>query len=195
MFGKYEARLLNMNPSVGQYVSVTAFDYGSAKLNIQSLESKIGSPSCTEFAIPIYSADVVQRDKLGVSVFPNPYKISFEGSTGKQTTYFDEGFEAPEKKSVGGNLDEQDRRIWFVNLPSRATIRIFTLDGDLVRQIDHIDPAVVQEGDAKAPTTDYSSRAYWDLITRNTQAAVSGIYIYRVDSELGSQVGKLVIIK
>jgi hypothetical protein len=195
IFGKYEAVIDNMNPSVGQYVSVSAFDYGSAKLNIQSLESKRGAPDCTEFAIPIYSADVVERDKLGVSVFPNPYKISFEGPKGKQTTYFDELFEAPEKKLVGGNLDEQDRRIWFINLPSKATIKIFTLDGDLVRQIDHIDPAVATSEGEKSPTTDYSSRAYWDLITRNTQAAVSGIYIYRVDSELGSQIGKLVIIK
>jgi hypothetical protein len=35
----------------------------------------------------------------------------------------------------------------------------------------------------------------WDLVTRNTQAVTSGIYIWRVDSRLGSQVGKLVIIK
>jgi hypothetical protein len=35
----------------------------------------------------------------------------------------------------------------------------------------------------------------WDLISRNVQAVTSGIYIWRVDSELGTQTGKLVIIK
>jgi hypothetical protein len=33
------------------------------------------------------------------------------------------------------------------------------------------------------------------MVTRNAQAAVSGIYIWRVESRLGAQVGKLVIIK
>ena len=185
-YGVYVATLTNMNPSVGQYVSVTAFDYGSAQLNIQSLETKKGAPGCTEFAIPVYSADVVEVDSLKVSVFPNPYKIAFEGHDGKRTTYYDLGLEAPEKRAAGRNLDEQDRRIWFINLPREATIRIYTLDGDLVRTIDHYDEAF---------TSDYSSRAYWDLISRNTQAVVSGVYIYRVDSDLGSQVGKIVVVK
>ena len=35
----------------------------------------------------------------------------------------------------------------------------------------------------------------WDLISRNTQAVVSGIYLYTVESETGTQVGKFVIIK
>jgi len=34
----------------------------------------------------------------------------------------------------------------------------------------------------------------WDLITRNTQLVVAGIYYYSVESEYGNQVGKLVII-
>jgi hypothetical protein len=185
-YGVYEAILTKMNPSVGQYVSVSAFDFGSAQLNIQSLETRKGAPECTELAIPVYSAEVVEADSLRVSVFPNPYKIAFEGSDGKRTTYYDLGLEAPEKRVAGRNLDEQDRRIWFINLPREATISIYTLDGDLVRTIDHNDEAF---------TSDYSSRAYWDLISRNTQAVVSGVYIYRVDSDLGSQVGKIVLIK
>jgi len=35
----------------------------------------------------------------------------------------------------------------------------------------------------------------WDLITRNTQAVKTGIYIYTVESEFGTDVGKLVIVK
>jgi len=35
----------------------------------------------------------------------------------------------------------------------------------------------------------------WDLISRNTMTITSGIYYYSVDSELGNQIGKLVIIK
>jgi hypothetical protein len=33
------------------------------------------------------------------------------------------------------------------------------------------------------------------VISRNTQAVVTGIYIYQISSEMGEQLGKLVIIK
>jgi hypothetical protein len=37
---------------------------------------------------------------------------------------------------------------------------------------------------------------YWDLISRNTQAVVSGIYIYVVDADNGHhELGKIAIIK
>ena len=35
----------------------------------------------------------------------------------------------------------------------------------------------------------------WDLITRNTQAVKTGIYIWSVESRFGTDVGKLVILK
>ncbi|MCJ7497653.1 MAG: hypothetical protein MUO78_05915, partial [candidate division Zixibacteria bacterium] len=64
-------------------------------------------------------------------------------------------------------------------------IRIYTLDGDLVREIEH----EKAEGD---PAAGYD---YWDLINRNTQAVVSGIYLYSIESKSGNQIGKFVIIK
>jgi hypothetical protein len=183
--------LTELNPAVGLYVSLTAFDYGNLALQLDPLESLPGS--CNLYAIPINSADVVIDSGLRVSVFPNPYKISFEGPSGERTTYFSQGYEAPEKQGgESGNLIEQDRRIWFVNLPSRATIRIYTLDGDLVRTIEHQWP---RGTGGEAFLSDYSSRAAWDLVSRNTQAVVSGIYIYHIESPSGTQVGKIVIIK
>jgi len=79
-----------------------------------------------------------------------------------------------------------------VNLPSEATIRIYTLDGDLIRTIEHRWP---RPSGSETYLSDYSSRAAWDLITRNTQAVTSGIYIYHIDSPFGSQAGKIVIVK
>ncbi len=38
-------------------------------------------------------------------------------------------------------------------------------------------------------------RVVWNLITRNTQAVKTGIYIWTVESRFGTDVGKLVIIK
>jgi len=35
----------------------------------------------------------------------------------------------------------------------------------------------------------------WNLISRNGQKIVSGIYLFSVDSELGKQVGRFIIIR
>ncbi|GAB4317921.1 MAG: hypothetical protein Kow0074_06810 [Candidatus Zixiibacteriota bacterium] len=193
-FGYYEARITNMNASIGQYISVTAWDFGNPFQRLDPAESGggPGTTGCTDFAIPIYSADVVVDSGLQVSVFPNPYKIRFDGPDGQPTSYFEQGFEAPQKFGTESGIAEQDRRIWFINLPDTATIKIYTLDGDLVRTIEHIDP---KASTSTTSLSDYSSRTAWDLVTRNAQAAVSGLYIWRVESSHGSQTGKLVIIK
>lgn len=188
-FGCYEARLTNLNPAEPLYVSVTAFDAGHPRLRIDPLESLPGT--CVDYAIPIYDAGVVEDSALRVSVYPNPYKISYHGADGRRTSYFEEGYEAPGKRATGANFNEQDRRIWFVNLPTEATIRIYTLDGDLVRTLHHQWPRPENE----SFLTDYSSRTAWDLVSRNTQAVVSGIYIYHIESPLGTQTGKIVIVK
>jgi hypothetical protein len=91
------------------------------------------------------------------------------------------GYEDPFREG----WSERDRRIHFVNLPSEATIKIYSLDGDLVREMQHPDPNL----------SDSDSHLAWDMVTRNIQAVVSGIYLYTVESELGTQVGKIVVIK
>lgn len=178
-YGLYEARITGLNPSVPLFVAVSAFDFGDYERDLLPIESSRSSNSAhAEF---IYSSDAVADSILRVSVFPNPYKSEYLDPWGKRTSYFIEGYEG---RGVT-EFSEQDRRIHFINLPDTATIRIWTLDGDLVRELHHPDPFL----------TTYSSSMGWDLISRNGQAVVSGIYIWRVESRLGTQTGKLVIIK
>jgi hypothetical protein len=58
--------------------------------------------------------------------------------------------------------------VHFINLPAQATIKIFTVAGDLVRTIQHSDPV-----------RDFER---WDLRNDSQQDVSSGIYIYRVDA-------------
>ena len=170
-FGVYEARVTNLLASKPMYFSVTAFDFGNPITSLLPLES---SPIAnSQLAYPAYSASVVEQQGLSVSVYPNPYKISDD--------YRGRGYEDPFKQG----WSERKRQLHFINLPSEATIKIFTLDGDLVREIHHPDPVL----------SDSDSHLAWDLISRNTQAVVSGIYYYAVESAQGTQIGKLVIIK
>ena len=170
---EYEFKIDGVLASQPVYMSVTAFDFGNPATSLAPLES---SPLANAIQIyPINSADRVEAENLKVTVFPNPYRI--DGG------YFESKYERLE-----GNVVSPDRarRIHFANLPKRATIRIYTLDGDLVRELQHPSGAPLQEGE---------SMMAWDLISRNTQAAVSGIYLYSVQSDLGNQVGKFVIIR
>lgn len=80
---------------------------------------------------------------------------------------------------------ERSRAIHFINLPPVCTIRIYTLAGDLVQEIAHDFPGGGPQ----------SQHEVWDVVSRNTQAVVTGIYLWQVNSQLGSQLGKLVIIK
>jgi len=135
------------------------------------LESNLWSNM--ELAYPSYSPDYVAAKRMKVSVYPNPYKID--------AGYRERRFEDPNREG----FKERTRRIHFVNLPPKATIKIYSLDGDLIREIHH----------PESRFSDTPSHTAWDLITRNTQAVTSGIYLYSVESDWGTQIGKIVIIK
>lgn len=171
-YGRYYFEMEGLLPSQSYYFAVTALDFGYPQNGLQPLES---SPLVnSQLVYPFYSADVIEEQKLKVSVYPNPYKVSDD--------YRSSQYEDPYRQG----WTERDRRIHFVNLPSQATIRIFTLDGDLVREIEHYEGGLFSET---------NSKAHWDLISKNTQAIVSGIYLYTIESGLGSQMGKIIIIK
>ena len=75
------------------------------------------------------------------------------------------------------------RHIDFFGLPrARSTIRIYTLAGDLVAVLDH-------DG------TNGNGEERWNLISRNGQDTESGVYLFTVDSPLGHQVGRFVMIR
>lgn len=170
-FYEYEYSVDNLHPSRPYYFSVTTFDFGSAGSMLGSLESSPLVNAVLEY--PLTSADSVEQKGLGVIVYPNPYRI--DGG------YARAGYENRDRSRSA----EWARRIHFANLPNVCTIRIFTLNGDLVQEIDHY----YAGGNAG------SQHESWNLISRNTQAVVTGIYIWSVTSEMGEQIGKLVIIK
>ena len=77
-----------------------------------------------------------------------------------------------------------DRRIMFVNLPPRCTISIYTQSGNLVQVIQHPRPGDPEDGDE-----------YWYQDTISNQNVASGLYIYSVESDLGSTTGTFLIIR
>ena len=168
---EYEFVIGELLPSVPYYVNVTAFDYGSPQSGLRSLESSV-----TSGAKMVYPVIGGAPDGSGqkILVYPNPYRI--DGG------YRSLGFEG---RTESDRPDDRVRAIHFANLPHRCTIRIYTLDGDLVREIVH----------DFAPNDPGAGHDQWDLITRNTQLVVSGLYYWSVQAENGEvTIGKLAII-
>ncbi len=173
---EYDYVIKGLLPTVSYWVNVTAFDFGSPSSGLPSLESSrtVGARS----AYPLSSVAEVTEKNLKVFIYPNPYR-SDAGyrQLGLEGRHTDIGGETP--------TDDRVRAIHFANLPARCTIRIHTLDGDLVREIAH----------DMNPSDPNASHDIWDLITRNTQLAVSGLYYWSVETENGeTQIGKLVLI-
>jgi hypothetical protein len=76
-------------------------------------------------------------------------------------------------------MDDGVRRLEFIHLPKEATVRIYTLAGDLVQTLQH----------------DGSGTLVWDMLSVNHQAIAPGLYYYHVESPVGTRIGKFAVIK
>jgi len=126
----------------------------------------------------VYPRGEAQPDQEHVFVVPNPYKGRAEWDL------------VPREEDPSGT------KVTFMNLPRvRGTIRIYSLSGDLVRELPFNGgpPTDLQYG--KDPVSSASGSTSWNLISRNGQRIVSGIYLFSVDTELGREVGKFVVIR
>jgi hypothetical protein len=113
-----------------------------------------------------------------VIVVPNPYRGRAEWDL------------------VPQDSDPSGTKVTFLNLPrTRGTIRIYSLAGDLVRSLpfDGRPPADLQYG--RDPVSTGAGSIAWNLVSRNGQRIVSGIYLYSVETQLGRKVGRFVVIR
>jgi len=171
----YSFEVTSLSSSRGIYFAVTAFDFGDPLTSLGSLESAQSINASLVYPISKHEP---------IMVYPNPYKIT-------DTEHFtDFGYEDPQ----GLGHDPQDRRIWFSNFPDeyRAIIRIWSLDGDLIRTVTYNPDESIGNP---------LGIVYWDLVSRNGQAIVSGMYLYSIEfisigsaDNRESEIGKFVII-
>ncbi len=158
---------------VGYYYGVTSYDTGHnspwppdpSVTSLPSLESGLVNAN----AEPAYPIAVPSDDLDQVRVYPNPFN---------------------QHSQLRGS--DEDLRLEFVNIPSKCTIRIYTLAADLVQTIEHND------GSGDEP---WGSRALGDYqVNRFLQFVAPGIYLFHVESHVAghegeSKIGKFVIIK
>ncbi|HXF49278.1 MAG TPA: T9SS type A sorting domain-containing protein, partial [Verrucomicrobiae bacterium] len=168
----YQYKISGLFPSQPLWFSVVPFDNGMVTFT-QKIDPQAASPYAGAYLVyPIATDSARKAEELKISVYPNPYRVDHDYS------FF-------EKKLPVSGHPQSSQRINFVNLPPRCVIRIYTLDGDLVQQINH----------DKNPNASDSGYDFWDLLSRNAQKVVAGMYIFSVDSNEGRYVGKILIIQ
>jgi len=179
---QYKYTVSGLKDGFKYYVAVTSFDTGTP--DFESLESGLNQNLALAFPGP--TVEEKKASGRGVTVFPNPYRVEARWDQGQKV---------------------RDHYLWFANLPPRATIKIFTLSGDVVFETD-FDGATYHGTSARGlynPRTDLdvdppslSGRTFgWNMITRGGQAVATGLYVYSVEDKAtgDKQRGKFLIVK
>jgi hypothetical protein len=74
----------------------------------------------------------------------------------------------------------ENKIIKFVNIPTDAIIRIYSLSGVLVRVLEHHSVA--------------SSEEVWDVRNRNGQVVSSGVYFFHIEAGAARRVGRMTVV-
>jgi hypothetical protein len=156
-------------PGHTYYYCVRAYDQGVVGAGML-YSGRTGNVLST--AIARTDTSGAPTDLKHIYVFPNPYRGSHPGEAGGQLN-----------SSKG--LLEYPRKLFFMGLPAnqehlKCLIHIYSLAGDHIATIDHING---------------TEQETWDMITKNRQEIVSGIYYYVVEYGGDSIIDKFVVIK
>jgi hypothetical protein len=93
--------------------------------------------------------------------------------------------------------------LYFINLPARSEIRIYSLAGDVIDTFDH-DAATYSGMDMRwfqnfaDGTQQFSGGMHaWDLISQHDQAIATGLYLYTVKDKDSGEIkhGKFLVVK
>ncbi|MFA5804001.1 MAG: hypothetical protein WC879_05115 [Melioribacteraceae bacterium] len=111
-------------------------------------------------------ADKAKEELDKIKVVPNPYVASVQ-------------WELKNPYSSGRG----PRSLHFTHLPSKCTIRIFTVNGELIDVIEHDSP--LNDGSAE-----------WKMLTKDKLNVAYGVYVFQVDAPgIGVKIGKFAVIK
>jgi hypothetical protein len=143
------------------YYSVVGYDFGewTGDERTSNLPAQGGKNLNGLSVIPLPTT----KNQLDlIKVVPNPYRGSADWE---------------EWTGSGARLG----RLYFMNLPEKCTIRIYTIAGELVRTLEHHDVAYGAEP--------------WDLTGEANVQVASGIYIYHIDApDIGEKIGKFAVL-
>ncbi|MDZ4181544.1 MAG: hypothetical protein U1B83_01610, partial [Candidatus Cloacimonadaceae bacterium] len=177
----YSAAIMYPRKGIEYYVALTAYDRGIPSHDLNLLETGRDADANMKIFFP---GTLAKENMDNIYVVPNPYngRSKFDG------------------RRENDFKGDKSRRLWFVNLPARCKIRIYTLAGDLVRELDHdgaYQADIINVSKAATKGISASGMHDWDLLSKNRQIIAPGVYLYSVENKADRKikVGKFVIVK
>jgi len=177
----YRASIDHPRRGVEYYVALSAYDRGIPSHELNALETGRDADANMQIFFP---GTLARQNLDDVYVIPNPYlgRSKFDG------------------RRENDEKGDKSRRLWFVNLPERCVIRIYTLAGDLVKEIHHegaYEADILTVSKAASQGLSASGMHAWDLLSRHRQIIAPGVYLFSVENRADGRkkVGKFVIIK
>ena len=160
------------------FYDITAFSAWDELIEVEGSDETIvqhyelsGRPAAKECqqVVPTWSAADAKDE---IYVVPNPY-------IQEDRSVLPWGWDL-----IPSDADPTGTRIAFTNLPrGRNVVKIYTLAGDLVQTLDH-------------QATEERGTVFWNLVSRNGQDIVAGVYMFTVRTEKqGTKVGRFVVIR
>ena len=114
---------------------------------------------------PGLSESAAKSDMDNIAVVPNPY------------------VGAASWEPVTNTVGRGERRIYFIHLPQKCTVRIYTISGQLVKILEHNSSI----SDGQEP---------WNLVSQDGMNIAYGVYVYHVDAPgIGTKIGRFAVIK
>ncbi len=177
----YQQSIYHPPKGIEYYIAVTSWDRGMPDFNLEPLESGRDADANMKVLFP---GPTAQSNMDNIYVVPNPYF----------------GLSAFDGRREGDMKGDRSKRIWFVNLPERASIKIYTLAGDLVDTVEHygaVQEDIITVSRAATHGLTASGMASWNVLSRHNQILAPGVYLYSVkDHATGKiKVDKFVIIQ
>jgi len=127
----------------------------------------------------ILDKSILDENMENIGVVPNPYVVG--------------NIMEP---AIGNWERNQPRRLMFTNLPAQCTIKIFTISGLLVDQIEVDNSVATRETDWDTNSS-ANGTAFWNLLSKEGLDIAAGYYIYHIESKATGhkKMGKFAVIK
>jgi hypothetical protein len=133
-----------------------------------SIENSKGTTILDKNFVQVYPGFPSQEQITEVGIVPNPYIVR---SHMNETEYV--------------------REIRFTKIPSSCKITIYTVNGELVQTLDHMDLTSEDSNEIRS-----GGEAIWDLRTVNNQEVAPGLYLFTVESDgMEDYIGKFAVVR
>ena len=160
-----QGQTISLNPQPGDSLSIT--------LNKPFIEGDEFQFRFDEGNMPRVDNEVAKSELDNIRVVPNPYIVT-----------------SPYEPRITTTNRQQQRELHFTRLPIPSTLRIFTVSGYLIREIQ------IGEGNTRRAGGEYGGTYVWDMLTRDNLEISYGVYLFHVQAPgVGEKTGKFAVIK